>query len=151
MLIGASLVMLLFAAGVDAQRPGRQNRPGFAEPPVRPDSAMVDKMMDRMAENLSLTGSQKEEIRELHYAHMADARKHQEKMRETAANHREEMEKSRQEMDKAITDVLDEGQKEKFESFCPGQGPGQYGPRGKYSGNRPGRGLGRRGYDCPYR
>lgn len=145
----ATLLMLFFTVGANAQRYGRRGGPKMQNPLVLTDSARVDRMVDRMAEDLALSDSQVEKIRKIHYTHIEEAQKHREKMRAIAEKNREEMDESRKEMDRAIMDILTDEQREEFENFHPGRGRGYFGPDGPCYNSRPGRG--RRGFYCPFR
>lgn len=148
---GAAFLMLFLTVDINAQRYGRRGGPGGPGTGFGPDSVKVERMIDRMTEMLSLDDSQAAKIKEIHYAHIAEAQKHREKMRELAEKNREEMEKSRKEMDEAVLSVLTDEQKEEFKDFRPGRGRGYYGPGNPPDDNRPGRGKGKRGPYCPYR
>jgi Spy/CpxP family protein refolding chaperone len=154
MVMTAAVLMLLVTVDANAQRYGRRGGPGGpggpGSPGFGPDSSSVDRMVDRMSEDLDLTDKQAAEIREIHYAHIAEAQNHRQEMREIARKHREEMDETREEMDEEIMDVLTNEQKEEFENFRPGRGQGYYGKASPRFDNRGGRGYGRRGQGCVY-
>ena len=150
-LISASLFLLFTAGNVNAQRYGRQAGPGFYPDRNLPDSTRVDRMVERMAVDLELTGKQAEKIREIHYARVAEVRKQRAEMRKQAAEHRKEMDETREKVHEDVLAVLTDDQKEEFENLRPRIGRGEFGPRGPHHRNFRGKGPGRRGGYCPYR
>lgn len=150
-LISASLLMLFTAGNVNAQRFGRQGGPGMYPDCNWPDSTRVDRMVERLAEDLELTDKQAEKIREIHYARVAEVQKHRSEMRKQAAEHRKEMDETREKIHDDVLAVLTDKQKEEFEDLRPGRGRGEFGPCGPNYRNFRGKGPGRRGGYCPYR
>lgn len=89
-----------------------QERP--PHPPMLPDSVRIEKMVDELARELSLSAAQKQKIRDLHFAHFAKVKAMLEKNRE---EQRKRMEVSRKEFEKQITSELSKKQAEEFVRF----------------------------------
>jgi len=136
-------ISLLMAGSLMAQPEQNENRG-----PKLPDSAEITKMMDELAENLSLTEDQKSKISELHFAHFSEAKVMREKRQGDRENNREAMENLRKGFDEQVGAVLTDDQKKDYKKYMKKRGP-KYGMRGKHGKGRgedsgEGRGKGRK-------
>jgi len=132
-------ISLLLAGSLMAQPEQSEGRG-----PKLPDSAEITKMMDELAENLSLTEDQKSKISELHFAHFSEAKVLMEKRQGDRENNREAMEGLRKGFDEQVGAVLTDDQKKNYTKFMKKRGP-KHGMRGKHEkGRGEGRGEGRK-------
>lgn len=85
-------------------------------PPRLPDAAQIEKMVDELSKELSLSESKKKKIAELHYAHFA-------KVKELMEKHREPMENMRKDFEKQVNEQLTEKQQKMLKEFMKRKRP----------------------------
>jgi Spy/CpxP family protein refolding chaperone len=117
-------LMIMPVSRVSAQR---HQHPG--PPRGVPDSAQVVRMVDHLAQDLSLSNDQKEKITKLQLAHFAKMKDEMEKKGQEKEQNREEMEELRNDFQEQMLQVLNDEQKAKFKElqkkrFGPGGRPG---------------------------
>ncbi len=110
------LVVIIFFTMTVAMNQGfAQDRP--QHPPMLPDSVQVEKMLTELTQELSLSDSQQEQIREIQLIHFKKAKEMMEQNRAEHEQKRDAMEQSRKEFEKKILSVLTAEQQEKFIRF----------------------------------
>ena len=90
-------------------------------PPKPPSTEEVNKMVDELSTNLSLSESQKKEVSELFTAHFN-------KVRESMGNREgkgspEEMQQKRKDFEEQVKSILNDEQKVQFDKFIKSHGP----------------------------
>lgn len=125
------LLLCLLWTGSAIARPqaGRGQRPGGEmQPPAPPDSSQVVRMVEELAESISLSDTQQADIAALHLAHFAEV----EALTAKGRPSRKEMDALRGEFEAEVKALLDEDQIAGFEEFVSRRRPQR--PQG-----RPGR------------
>ena len=108
--------MLFISGNLLAQQQQERNRP-----PKPPSATEVNKMVDELSTNLSLSEAQKQKVSDLFTAHFNEAR---ESMNNNERNvSREEMEKKRRNFEEQIKSLLNDEQKTEFDKFMKSRGP----------------------------
>jgi hypothetical protein len=101
--------LLLFTSSVFAQHGERK---GQGPPPI-PNETQINKMVDDLASELSLSAEQKTEILLLYTEHFAEVKSSMDGNRKN----REEMEASRSNFESKVKTLLNENQKELFDKL----------------------------------
>jgi Spy/CpxP family protein refolding chaperone len=96
-----------------------------------PDSCHIQLMVDDMAQQLSLTDQQKQQVLEIHYKHMQDMKALQGKYRNDCVGEREARNQLRQQMHSEVMAVLNKYQQAKWDEFIKER----CGPHGGHHGH----------------
>ncbi len=92
--------------------------------PWMTDSCRIQLMVDDLSKELSLTEQQKQQIEEIHYAHISEMRQLRSKYKNDCVGEREARFQLRDKLDKDVKSVLTKEQQEQFDSFmCERRGP----------------------------
>ncbi|MGD9899475.1 MAG: hypothetical protein AB7T22_10165 [Calditrichaceae bacterium] len=110
------LISLIITGNLFAQRQG---------PPALPDSAQIVKIVDELAEALTLTEEQKSAITDLHFTHFADAKELMEANKGDRESNRQAMEDLRKDFDNQIKELLNDDQIAKYEAYIKNRNPGK--------------------------
>jgi len=113
-----SIMLMVSFFNINAQR----HHPGHHTPPN--DSTFINKMVENMSEELSLTEEQKKEIKELHLAHFKKVR---DEMKDDREKNRDEMEKMKEKLENSVLEVLNDEQKERYKKYMK-----ELGDRGRH-------------------
>ena len=110
------VTMLFLSISLSAQQQPERNGP-----PKPPSATEVNKMVDELSTNLSLSESQKKEVSELFTAHFN-------KVRESMGNREgkgspEEMQQKRKDFEEQVKSLLNDEQKVQFDKFMKSLGP----------------------------
>ena len=93
----------------------------FAQPqqgrPILPNDERINRMVDDMANQLSLTKSQKEEILTLHKEHFQKLKQMFKEEKTNRKKTKEEHEQLRMELEKDVESLLNDVQKTKYKEF----------------------------------
>ena len=97
----------------------------FAQPERRqrriPDSEGIEKMVNKMADELSLNEMQHEKILDLYIAHFDEMRKLRDDKKEERKLEREEMRENRERLEEEVKANLTEDQQEQFDEYMDKQ------------------------------
>lgn len=104
----ATLGVLFFAVSISTAQPRKGQHPKEL-----PNAEKVEKMLNHLAKELSLTDEQKSEIKALYLTHFAELRKDHEKREIERLKHEEQ----RNEFFASVKAELNEEQVEKFDKF----------------------------------
>lgn len=127
-LIGMCVLCVLMAGSsatlAQGGRPAGPPRggPERGGPPALPDSTQIVQIVDQLAEELSLSADQKEQISELHFAHFREVRTLMSAGRGNRDGIREKMEALREEFESNVKALLDEEQQAKFDKLQKNRG-----------------------------
>jgi hypothetical protein len=105
---------VLITAAVFAQPQGRNSNRERQGPPPVPTSEQLERMVDQLAEEISLSENQKKKILDLHIEHFNTVK---EKTSDSKRPERKEMEKLRSDFEESVKALLTEDQIVKFEKF----------------------------------
>ena len=86
-------------------------------PPRIPDSAEIENIVNKLADDISLSTDQKNEILNLYNNHFEEIKEKMENNRERNKNNREERKEHREEFQKQVKSLLSDEQKEKYDEF----------------------------------
>lgn len=133
------VVGMIITGGVAIAQPNRgDNRRGHGpndrpSPPAVPDSAETVKLIDEVAEALTLTEDEKDAVLDLHLAHFAEVREVMEQSKGDRENHRKQMDALRDEFQEEMKALLSDEKYEEYEEYMKSHNPrpGQPGRRGK--------------------
>lgn len=103
---------------------------GEPQRPILPDSVHVVKMVDKMADELSLTDQQKTTLLKMNLEHFRKVRAIVKKDKTGHEATREKLETMRKQVEKQMASVLNDDQKEQFKHFLETHRP----PKGKHPG-----------------
>ena len=117
--------LLILLIMVMAINPGYSQRSDNHQPLMLPDSTQIVKMVNDMANELSLTEIQKKEITNLHLSHFKEVHILMEKTKAEKIKNKEKMEILKKDFDEQIKVLLTDDQKEKFEKFLETHKPPQ--------------------------
>lgn len=109
--------MILFSTNIFAQQ-GQRKEQG---PPPMPTESQINKMVDDLSVELSLSETQKTEILTLYTEHFADVKELSDGQRPS----REEMESLRSEFEDDVKSLLNDEQQDLFEEFIKNNKPQQ--------------------------
>ena len=124
MILTAMVFMVFVSSHLQAQD---QRRPHH--PPMLPDSTHVVKMVDQMAEELSLSNEQKATLVKMNLAHFKEVRGIVEQDRAAREKTHEKLEAMRKQFEGQMESVLDDQQKEQFKQFRETHRPPREGHR----------------------
>ncbi len=116
-----SIIMLFTITFANAQNRSPQ------QPPRLPDSAQIEKMVNELANELTLTETQKVQVKELHFAHFNEAKAQMEKNKAQHEKNKETMNASRKEFEAQIGELLNDEQKVLLEEYMKNKRPPQKG------------------------
>ncbi len=108
------LISLIITGNLFAQRQG---------PPKLPDSEQIVKMVDELAEALTLTKEQKSAITDLYMAHFEDAKELMEENKGDRESQREAMEDLKKDFDNRVKELLNDDQIAKYEAYMKDRKP----------------------------
>ncbi len=108
------LISLIITGNLFAQRQG---------PPKLPDSEQIVKMVDELAEALTLTKEQKSAITDLYMAHFEDAKELMEENKGDRESQREAMEDLKKDFDNRVKELLNDDQIAKYEAYMKDKKP----------------------------
>ncbi|MGD9488170.1 MAG: hypothetical protein AB7W47_09115 [Calditrichaceae bacterium] len=108
------LISLIITGNLFAQRQG---------PPKLPDSEQIVKMVDELAEALTLTNEQKSAITDLYMAHFEDAKELMEENKGDRESQREAMEDLKKDFDNRVKELLNDDQIAKYEAYMKDKKP----------------------------
>lgn len=131
-----AFVTLMSTNIINAQR----GHDGPPPPPPVPDADRVEKMVEHMAIELSLTDDQKVEIKKLYKEHFDEVRKKMEVEQKVRDKERAEKEKIREEFEKEVKALLSDEQIKQFDEFQKNRHRGkghERGERGREKGECP--------------
>jgi Spy/CpxP family protein refolding chaperone len=115
-----AMVFMIAVMNVEAQ-PGNGRGKAYDHGPGPrhgyPDSCRIQLMVDDMKKALSLTDEQVDEIEQIHYAHIQEAKSIDEKYSNDCVAAREAHWALRDKMDSEVKGVLNDEQKNKYEEF----------------------------------
>ncbi len=108
------LISLIITGNLFAQRQG---------PPKLPDSEQIVKMVDELAEALTLTNEQNSAITDLYMAHFEDAKELMEENKGDRESQREAMEDLKKDFDNRVKELLNDDQIAKYEAYMKDRKP----------------------------
>ena len=115
------IVLLITAMFFITSSLSAQQRQGKGSPPI-PDEAQINKMVNELSTELSLSEGQKTEILALYTNHFAKAKA---SMNSKEKPSREEMESLRAEFEEGVKILLNDEQKDLFDEFVKNNKPQQ--------------------------
>ncbi len=136
-LLGIYMVCMLLTCGTTALaqsgRPSdhRADGPGRGGPPAVPDSTQIVKIVDDLAQTISLSADQKERVGNLYFAHFREVQVQKSNLSGDREDQREKMEALRKEFAGEVKALLSDQQKVEFEEFQKSHRPERPGQRKK--------------------
>lgn len=107
------IIVLLMSGTVFAQSQGGGQKGGQHGPPPIPNSEQIEKRVNDMSKEISLTSEQEKQVLDLYIAHFEKVKE----KREANAQHRKEMEALKLEFENNVKALLNEEQQKQFVSF----------------------------------
>ena len=106
------IAIIIISSSLTFAQPKREMKP-----PLPPSDEQITKMVSDMAQKLSLTESQKEEILTLYKVHFQKVREMMKSEKEDHQRNREEHEKFRMEFQDQVKSQLNDDQIKKYDAF----------------------------------
>ncbi len=130
----SAMLFALAGLSVNAQNgmgPKQGSPPGHGYP----DSCRIQLMVDDMREPLSLSDNQVQQIEQIHYNHMEEAKELRRKYKNDCVGARDARKEMRDQVQSEVKDVLNEEQKKQFDAFLAGR-RSNHGPHHGHNGKK---------------